>query len=94
MVTGDDELRRSIDTLKVTMDQLIAQLVRRDVYDSDQRGITAQIKVVSDDIDRVEKRQDKIEENAAANKRLIIAAFVSPIVLLVVQLYLRSQGVA
>lgn len=93
-MSEQEELRRSIDQLRSSLDTVVAQLVRRDVYDSDQRGVAASIKTVDDDVKRLEKRQDKVEENTAANKRLMIASFASPLLLLGLQLYLRSQGVS
>jgi hypothetical protein len=87
-----DELTTAVAELKLSIDQLGPQLVRRDVYDSDQRGVSARIDTVERDVADVEKRVDKNEENRTADRRLLIGAFVAPLLLAVAQLYLRSQG--
>lgn len=82
------ELRATVETLRLSVDAL----VRRDVYDSDQRGVAARIDDVVKDVADIEKRMDKNEDNRNADRRLLIAAFVSPLLLLIAQLYLNSQG--
>ena len=84
------ELRSAVDALRLS----IEALVRRDVYESDQRGVAARIDTTQRDLSDLEKRLDKADDNRTADRRLLIAAFCSPLLLLVVQLYLRSQGAA
>lgn len=88
------DLASAVAELKASIDSLRAELVRRDVYESDQRGMTARIDRVGQDITDLEKRVEKSEDDRKADRRLLIAAFVSPLLLLVAQLYLNSQGAA
>lgn len=89
-----DELTTAVADLKRSIDDLRTELVRRDVYESDQRGVAQSIRTVSKDVDDLEKRVEKNEENRTADRRLLIGAFVAPLLLTVAQLYLRSQGAA
>jgi hypothetical protein len=87
-----DDLTTAVAELKVSIDQLRTELVRQDVYQSDQRGVAQSIQTVSKDVSDLEKRVEKNEENRTADRRLLIGAFVAPLLLAVAQLYLRSQG--
>lgn len=88
------DLASAVAELKASIDSLRAELVRRDVYESDQRGMTARVDSVVEDVREVKRVQEKQEDDRKADRRLLIAAFVSPLLLLVVQLYLNSQGAA
>lgn len=88
------DLASAVAELKASIDSLRAELVRRDVYESDQRGMTARVDSVAEDVREVKRVQEKQEDDRKADRRLLIAAFVSPLLLLVIQLYLNSQGAA
>lgn len=88
------DLASAVAELKASIDSLRAELVRRDVYESDQRGMTARVDSVVEDVREVRRVQEKQEDDRKADRRLLIAAFVSPLLLLVIQLYLNSQGAA
>lgn len=88
------DLASAVAELKASIDSLRAELVRRDVYESDQRGMTARVDSVVEDVREVKRVQEKQEDDRKADRRLLIAAFVSPLLLLVIQLYLNSQGAA
>lgn len=92
MTTSEDELRQAVDRLAATVDGLRLELVRKDVYDSDQRAMAARIEDVKDDVKDIKDGLEKAQTERNADRRLLIAAFVSPLLLLVVQLYLASQG--
>lgn len=87
-----DDLTLAVADLKASIDGLRLELVRRDVYESDQRGVDHRFKGVEDDVESINRRMDKADDNRTADRRLLIAAFVSPLLLLVAQLYLQSQG--
>lgn len=96
--SSDGELRRSIDRLNNTMEQLRTELVRKDVYESDERaraqallGIADDVSGVAKDVAKTNKRIDDGEAKRAADRRLVIASFVAPFVLLILSLYIASQ---
>ena len=90
-MTESSELRESMRDLKAAIDQLRSELVRRDVYESDQRGVSARITAVEKDVVEVEAKVDKSEERRAADRRLILTSLILPIVVALVLLYVTSQ---
>jgi multidrug resistance efflux pump len=90
-VTETGDLRESIRDLKTSIDQLRNDLVRRDVYESDQRGVAARIAVLEKELAEQEARVNKAEERRAADRRLIMTSLVLPIVVALVLLYITSQ---
>lgn len=90
-MTESTDLRESMRDLKTAIDQLRSELVRRDVYESDQRGVAARITAIEKDVVEVEAKVDKSEERRAADRRLILTSLVLPIVVALVLLYVTSQ---
>lgn len=84
-------LRDAVRDLRGSIDQLRSELVRKDVYDSDQRGITQRLDGLRDDVLDLERKFDKAEERRAADRRLILTAVVVPLLLFIVQLYITAQ---
>jgi CHASE3 domain sensor protein len=75
------------------------------VYSSDQRARDAEVRALQEEFRqlRAEMRQERRDREAedaerererARDKRLVLAAFVSPLVLLLVQVWLSSKGAA
>ena len=91
MLAESTDLRESIRDLKNSIDQLRGELVRRDVYESDQRGVGARITAIEKDVVEVEAKVDKSEERRAADRRLILTSLVLPIVVALILLYVTSQ---
>lgn len=92
------ELQRSIDALNATINDLRKELVRKDVYESDQRGIENRFATVADNIRGVQagvtgldQSIEKMEERRAADRRLLLTSFALPLLLIILQLYLASQ---
>ncbi|GAA3509935.1 hypothetical protein GCM10022234_00070 [Aeromicrobium panaciterrae] len=92
-MTAESDLQRAVDRLTKTVEDLRATLVNKEVYQSDQRGVAAEIRNLKDDVEEMKDGQARRDTERNADRRLLIAAFVSPLLLLVVQLYLASQGV-
>ncbi|SDC46787.1 hypothetical protein [Nocardioides lianchengensis] len=90
-MTESSELRDAVTELKGSIDRLRDELVRKDVYAVDQKLLTKQIDDVDADVKELEGRIEKADERRAADRRLLITAFVLPLVLLVIQLYLAAQ---
>jgi hypothetical protein len=85
------ELQRAVETLTKSIESLRLELVRKDVYASDQRALAVQLQAMSKDIGDVKAAADKLEERRAADRRLIIASFIAPLLLLLLNLYIASQ---
>lgn len=86
------QLVQSFAKLEAKFDSVISDLVRKDVYASDQRGTAHQLENVRDDVREVKGMCEEIAKNRREDRRLIFTAIAAPICLLIVQLYLRSQG--
>lgn len=95
------------DTVHTALDNRITQvakdLVPSLVYGSDQRARDAELAALREEVRtlKAEQRQERRDREAeeaerlrerARDKRLILAAFVSPLALLLVQVWLSSKG--
>ena len=85
------ELQRAVENLTQSIRELRAELVRKDVYESDQRGVAASIRALEVGVAGVAATVDKIEERRAADRRLLLSAFVLPLVLMLLQIYIAAQ---
>lgn len=85
------ELQRAVEALTRTIEQLRDELVRKDVYAVDQRLMSAKVENVDDDVKELKATVAKAEERRAADRRLLLTAFVLPVVLIIIQLYLAAQ---
>lgn len=93
-MTESVDLRHAIDTLTDVVKGLredIRGLVRQDVYDSDERLRTLAIKTVADDVADLKEELKRSNDRRAADRRLIVSAFIAPFVLLVIQLVIAAQ---
>lgn len=86
------ELQRAVESLTKTIESLRAELVRKDVYAADQRSRDIQITSIRDDVATIKATAEKLEERRAADRRLIIASFVAPLLLLLLNVYIASQS--
>lgn len=85
------ELQRSVENLTQAIGELRKELVRKDVYESDQRGVAASIKALEVGIGVVGATVEKIEERRAADRRLLLTAFILPLALMLLQIYIAAQ---
>jgi hypothetical protein len=85
------ELQRAVENLTRSIHELRQELVRKDVYESDQRGVADKIRALEAGIGVVGTTVDKIEERRAADRRLLLSAFVLPLVLMLLQIYIAAQ---
>ena len=85
------DLQKAVENLTQTIEQLRNDLVRKDVYAADKLLFANQIAVVSKDLSDIDKKIDKTETQRAADRRLLLTAFVLPVVLIIIQLYLAAQ---
>lgn len=90
-MTGEAELQRSIERLSEVVERLEDRLVRKDVYDADRARLVDALEALRRDIKDVDVKVEKIEDRRSNDRRLFIAAFLAPFVLILIQLYLASQ---
>lgn len=99
---AEEELRRAIERLTTTVDQLRAELVRKDVYESNERSRDRQMRDMEKDFEAlhrtVERNENRRttdrkadEDKQAANRRMILVALIFPLVLILLQLYLAAR---
>lgn len=85
------QLQRSIDKLSDSVEKLEERLVRKDVYESDQRAIRASFDDLKGDLKEVKDGVTKMEERRDAERRLFLTSLVIPALLLAFQIYLASR---
>lgn len=90
-MTETADLKEAVDRLVGEIRLLREELVRKDVYDADERGRIQRMKNLEDDVHEIRVALDKAEERRTADRRLLVTAFALPLVLLVIQLYLTAQ---
>jgi predicted RNase H-like nuclease (RuvC/YqgF family) len=95
------ELQRAVERLTATIDQLRHELVRKDVYESDQRGRDREIADLREDVretrqhvknveDKQESDRKETENRRTLDRRLVLSALVFPVLILVLQLWLST----
>ena len=90
-MTDASDLHRAVDRLTLTIDQLRSELVRKDVYESDQRGVAARLVGIEKDVVDLEKKIDTAEERRGSDRRLALTSLAFPIIVFVIQLYVTAQ---
>ncbi|MCL8026301.1 hypothetical protein [Nocardioides bruguierae] len=85
------ELQRAVDRLTSSIDQLRAELVRKDVYESDQRARDAQFQGLRDDVTQLNTRMDRGDQQRAADRRLILTSIIAPVIVALIMLYVAAQ---
>ena len=90
---SNSELWRLITEVRADLALRLDQLVRRDVYDARETARDRAMEALQRDIQEVKDDQDKDAERRAADRRLIFTALVAPLLMLLLTVYLASQGV-
>lgn len=96
-----EDLRGDLVHLAARLDQVVTQ----DVYRADQRATEQRIGAVEaalaglrgehDQVaERTEQQRREDQAQAAATRRLVLSSFVAPLLLMVLQLWLVTQGTA
>lgn len=89
------EVVRQLAAITQQLDRITRRLetdyVRRDLYEAQRGADRDDVKDTNDRIGRMEKRQDKADAQRGADRRLIITAFVAPIITALIVLYVSAQ---
>ncbi|WP_424216985.1 hypothetical protein ACN20G_33365 (plasmid) [Streptomyces sp. BI20] len=94
-----EDLRGDLAHLAARLDHVVTQ----DVYRADQRAVEQRIGQVEAGLAALRGEHDQAQDRgealrredvtqAAATRRLVISAFVAPLVLMVAQMWLMSRG--
>jgi uncharacterized protein YukE len=90
-VSESSELQRAVESLTRSIDQLRSELVRKDVYESDQRGLNQRLTGIEAGLVTMSNAFEKVEERRAADRRLLLSSFALPLLLILIQLYLAAR---
>ncbi|WP_449475288.1 hypothetical protein [Streptomyces abikoensis] len=96
-----EDLRGDIAQLAARLDQVVTE----DVYRADQRAVEQRIGQVEAGLshlrgdheqmtERVAQQRSEDQAQAAATRRLVVSSFVAPLLVMIAQLWLTSQGAA
>lgn len=91
MTAGEDAIVKAINKLEQTIEKLREDLVRKDVYESDQRLVMNQLQDVKDDVLTLGNRMTKQEDDRKADRRLVLTSFILPILVAIIMLYIATQ---
>ncbi|WP_399932140.1 hypothetical protein [Streptomyces kanamyceticus] len=96
-----EDLRGDLARLAARLDHVVTE----DVYRADQRGVEQRIThlesglgalrtEVDQSLERTEQQRREDQAQAMATRRLVFSSFVSPVLLMALQLWLASRGTA
>ena len=90
---SNSELWRLITDVRADLSLRLDQLVRRDVYDAREAARDRDMEAVKRDIQEIEDERDRDTDRRAADRRLIFTALIAPVLMLLLTVYMASQGV-
>jgi type VI protein secretion system component VasF len=90
---SNSELWRLITDVRADLSLRLDQLVRRDVYAARESARDRAQDALQRDIQEVKDDQEKAEDRRAADRRLVFTALIAPVLMLLLTIYLASQGV-
>lgn len=85
------ELQRAVELLTTSINELRAELVRKDVYEANERTRDTSMSNLTEDVKELAARTDKQEEKRAADRRLVMTSLAIPVLLIFLQIYLASR---
>ena len=91
MPTSDADLTRVVLELRDAVTALRLELVRKDVYEAHRAADKDDVADVRRSVDKIVQRLDTAETEARTNRRLMISAFVMPLVVQLLMLYVITQ---
>lgn len=91
MDNNETELHRVIVDLKSSIDNLRIELVRKDVYESNERARDREVLDLREDVKELKVNLKATEDKRAADRRLVMTSFVAPFLLALVMLYVAAQ---
>lgn len=83
-----DDLRADIASLAARLDQVVTE----EVYRADQRTVLQRLEILERDLAAAQRHREDDQAQQTTNRRLIISAFVAPLVVYALQLWQASRG--
>ncbi|WP_411142309.1 hypothetical protein [Streptomyces sp. x-80] len=83
-----EDLRSDIAALASRLNQVVTV----EVYRADQRNLSQRIDTLERELEAVKAERDQDREQTSTNRRLILSAFIAPVLLTVLQLVLAARG--
>ncbi|MFB7424751.1 hypothetical protein ACFC0K_15910 [Streptomyces hydrogenans] len=83
-----DDLRGDIAALA----NRLTEVVTVDVYRADQRNVVQRIDSLERELEEVKRERTQDREQATTTRRLIVSAFIAPLLLTLLQLVLAARG--
>lgn len=93
MTEPNTQLTKALDDLTKSVNQLRDELVRKDVFFEVQRNIDTRFKNLETDIADIRGDLRSASEDRKADRRLLIATFIGPFVMLLIGIYIATQVV-
>lgn len=90
----EPELQRSIEILTGEIRMLREELVRKDVYDADERRRQSEHRDLEDDVLKIERAQAEAARERRADRRVLYGALAASISTVIVNLYTQAGGAA
>lgn len=90
---SNGELWRLITDVRADLSMRLDQLVRRDVYDAREAARDRDMDAMKRDIQEIEDARDREADRRASDRRLIFTALIAPALMLMLTIYLATQGV-
>lgn len=87
----NSQLTKSLDDLTHSVNQLRDELVRKDVFFEVQRNIDTRFKNLEEDVAEIRGENRVQADDRKADRRLLIAAFIGPLVMLLIGIYIAAQ---
>ncbi|MET9412127.1 hypothetical protein ABZX90_41380 [Streptomyces sp. NPDC002935] len=82
------DLRADLAALAGRLDQVVTE----DVYRADQRTVLQRLEILERDLTAAQRQREEDQAHQTTNRRLIISAFVAPLVVYALQLWQASRG--
>ncbi|MCZ1001194.1 hypothetical protein O1M63_29075 [Streptomyces mirabilis] len=83
-----DDLRADLAALAARLDQVVTE----EVYRADQRTVLQRLETLERDLTAAQRQREDDQAQQTTNRRLIISAFVAPLVVYALQLWQASRG--
>lgn len=87
-----DDLRLSIQALTGEIRLLRDELVRKDVYDADERRRDGQLRDVRGDIEDIKRTEAEAARERRADRRVLYGALAASICTVIVNFYTQARG--
>lgn len=86
------ELQRSIDSLTREIRSLREDLVRKDVYEADEKRRNSELADLENDVATIIRERGEEARERRADRRILIGAFLASLSTVIINLYTQAGG--